>query len=145
MQKSILCVAVLLLLWGCGESDDGLAATPALVSVSPPLITETEDTFAIEYPCPWMLHTYRTGHAFDQEYALDNLLAELDALIPQRFRGDGNPHTREWATEVILACSWEELKQVEIDEAAKRHAIEAEKADQDFQRKVQEWRNRNAP
>ena len=145
MNKAPLYAVVLLLLWGCGETDSKPTSTPSLVSLASPVTTETEDTFEISYPCPWMLHTYITGHAFDQAAALDHLLAELNAMIPDRFRDGGEMHTREWANEVILSCWWEELKQAEIEEENKRHAENVKEAEQEFRRQVQEWRSSNSP
>ena len=154
MLRSVVGAAALVtVLLGCGLLTDEPTATPqpAIVSIEPPEVIQTEDTLRISYPCPWMLETYYNGHPTDMRAALQHVQDELNALIPPKFipkHDEGIPpemilHSREWLIEQVISCDWQKQKEPELQAAYEERQRENEAKNEEFKLKVQEWKARN--
>ena len=135
---------VMTLLLGCGLGGPEPTSTPEPVTVNivPPEVIETENTLSIDYPCPWVLDTYYNGHPINRQAAFQHLQDELNAMIPDRFTPTLDPHSREWVTDLVISCEWEKQKAPELQAASEERQRENEARDEEFKRKVQEWRAR---
>ena len=149
----LIAALVALIFWGCGLTSDDLepTATPEreFVDLRPPNVVVSQDGRSLEmdYPCPWMLATFYTGHPWDREAALIHLQNELNALIPSEFFSgaevDFELHPREELIDKVLGCEWE--KQISPETEAQLHAEREQRKreqEEEWKRTLQEWKAR---